>query len=86
VYGKVKHKDQEIAACCTRPNYAEGYIMHPIFPVLLCKNCGEITGPLLSNCLVEWIFKVFFAPFWKGGAHVYRNQISDEEIKRVEDF
>ncbi len=86
MYGKAKHKGREIAACCTRPNYAEGYIMVPIFPVLLCKNCGEVTGPLLPNRLLVWIFEVFFAPFWTGGVHVIRCQISDEEIKRVEDF
>lgn len=84
MYGKTKALGVEIDACCTRPSYADGFIMHKWFPAAVCRNCGEVISTW--GWLREWIFRLFLWPFWDGAVHVDFEQVSDEEIERIESF
>ncbi|MFA4886290.1 MAG: hypothetical protein WC601_11035 [Desulfotomaculaceae bacterium] len=81
MYGKVKVNGVEFNACCTRPDYAGGYIILCFFSVLVCKNCGETIAPW--GYIKGWIFKLFFQTFWNGKVYVAASQISESEMERI---
>lgn len=82
MFGKVVARGTEIHACCTRPDFADAYIWFKFFPAVICKNCGEVTGPL-GGYLRDKIFIWFFAPFWCGQVYVDRNQLTSEDLDRI---
>lgn len=84
MYGKTKANGIEFDACCTRPSYADGFIIHKWFPALTCRNCGEVISPWVW--LREWVFRFFLWPFWDGFVHVDVEHVSKEDIERIESF
>ena len=44
--------------------YLLGYVMLPCFTIK--TMVGEFEAQLTCGPVLEWIFKVFFAPFWRG--------------------
>jgi hypothetical protein len=84
MYGKTVYNGQEIAACCTRPDYAKAFIMNRFFPAVICKNCGAVTGVI--GAAKELIFKLFFAPFWKGQVFIDNSEITEADLMRIKEF
>lgn len=84
MYGKMTYKGKELIACCARPNLADAYIMNRLFPAVICKNCGEVTG-VFGNIKI-WIFTIFFQPFWDGRVWVVKEQVTDKDMKRIKEF
>jgi hypothetical protein len=82
MYGTITHKNHTLTACCARPDFADGYIMHRIFPAVLCKSCGEITATM--HPILRWVFALFVYPFWRGGMWVEGDQITEEELEKIE--
>lgn len=84
MFGKVNYNGQQIHACCTRPDYARAFIMYRFFPAVVCKNCGEATG--VWGTVKEFIFKLFFAPFWNGEVYIDKSDVTDADLERIERF
>lgn len=61
--------------CCTHyktDGYDDGYIMSPLFPVKVCRNCGEVIAKF--GVIRGFLFDYVLSPFWDGKASVFRNQ------------
>lgn len=85
MFGKAIARGTQIHACCTKPNFVNAYIWFKFFPAVMCKNCGEITGPL-GSIVRDKIFQWFFAPFWNGKVWVDQSQLSKENWDRIMQF
>lgn len=84
MYGKMKYKGTELQACCARPKLADAFIMNKFFPAVICKNCGEVTG--IMGTIREWIFRLFFQPFWDGMVMVPIEQVTEKDLDRIKKF
>lgn len=61
--------------CCTHyktDGYDDGYIMSPLFPVKVCRNCGEVIAKF--GVIRGFLFDYVLSPFWDGKVSVFRNQ------------
>lgn len=49
--------------------WEKGYVMLPCFTVMLLEGTHDLI--LTCNKFLQWVFEIFFAPFWDGGVHIW---------------